>query len=747
MHLLKRLELIGFKSFAAKTVFDFPRGITAIVGPNGSGKSNVVDAVRWLLGEREAKHLRGGTVEDLIFAGTPERPRAGQAQASLYFENAGNVFPVDAHEVVIRREVSRDGVSRYFVNKAEVLLRDLVDFFARARLGSRGLVVVTQGNSDLFIRVEPKARREMVEEILGLREYQLKRAEAERRLAQGEENIRKTEALIGEILPHLRSLRRQAHRWEKRGTLEEELRALEDQHFGGLWRELEGARTALEEAMRVHDARGEKLRQALAATESKQRDIEKSQPEERRELAALREKMRGVAERRALLEKQAAKLEAQAELGRGEESDDGLPPAADIMKVVERVRELLLAAEDADLEALQATVQSALDEIETLFAHTVAKRAPRAGAPDVHPELQRVAEELSALHDELAALRAAEQKLEKGQEDFYKVFTAAVREVERVRKDLHAWEGARQEQLLQRERLTLHREELLRQMEQAGRKPEEFSDALSAKHQALRERSDMERRMLRLRGELAAIGEIDQAVMKEAKETESRYEFLSREAEDLKKASADLKKLIRELSEKVRTEFSNALRTINEEFSKFFGLMFEGGHARLKITNYQLPITKGKTAAEKAGREGKNNDEDKNEHGAHPGEFIEEEQEEGIEIELKLPRKRANSLDVLSGGERSLVGIAALFALISVSPPPFLVLDEIDAALDDRNARRFAELLKEFAQKTQFVVVTHNRATMEAADVLYGVTLGADGTSKVLSVQLAQAERTAAVKN
>ncbi|MEK7094282.1 MAG: AAA family ATPase, partial [Patescibacteria group bacterium] len=114
----------------------------------------------------------------------------------------------------------------------------------------------------------------------------------------------------------------------------------------------------------------------------------------------------------------------------------------------------------------------------------------------------------------------------------------------------------------------------------------------------------------------------------------------------------------------------------------------------------------------------------------------EERSDEGIEVEVKLPRKRITSLEMLSGGERSLVGIAALFALISVSPPPFLVLDEIDAPLDERNARRFAELVKKFADQTQFVIVTHNRATMEAANVLYGVTMNPDGTSKVVSLKL-----------
>ena len=231
-HPLKRLELNGFKSFAQKTVLEFPTGITAIVGPNGSGKSNVIDAIRWLLGEREAKNLRGAKAEDLIFAGTPKKPRLGQAQASLHFENEKNVFPVEFAEISVSRQVDRDGSNKFFLNKSEIRLKDLIDFFAKARLGTKGLVVISQGNSDVFVRASPSGRREMIEEMLGLREYQLKKISAERRLKNTEINLEKVDALMKEILPHLRSLKRQTSRWEKRGTLAEELRDLENQFFG-----------------------------------------------------------------------------------------------------------------------------------------------------------------------------------------------------------------------------------------------------------------------------------------------------------------------------------------------------------------------------------------------------------------------------------------------------------------------------------------------------------------------------------
>ena len=180
---------------------------------------------------------------------------------------------------------------------------------------------------------------------------------------------------------------------------------------------------------------------------------------------------------------------------------------------------------------------------------------------------------------------------------------------------------------------------------------------------------------------------------------------------------------MQELSEKIKKEFEGSLEKINREFEKFFTVMFGGGSAKLKILkpNLDKPQDEGEEGAAITLSEVEQD--------------ILVEENNGIEIDVKLPRKKITSLDVLSGGERSLVGIAAVFAMISVSPPPFLVLDEVDAPLDERNAKRFAEMLKEFSKHTQFIVITHNRATMESADVLYGVTLDEDGTSKIVSMK------------
>ena len=200
-------------------------------------------------------------------------------------------------------------------------------------------------------------------------------------------------------------------------------------------------------------------------------------------------------------------------------------------------------------------------------------------------------------------------------------------------------------------------------------------------------------------------------------------QFLIAQSGDLRDALLDLDSLKHDLREKIDHEFTAALHKINSEFSKFFEAMFGGGSAKLKIKSQKLQVTK-------------KEDEDgtptlaEGEVGAPTSKNV------GVDIEVHIPRKRVSGLEALSGGERSLVSIAVLFALVSVSPPPFLVLDEIDAALDERNARKFSQMFKEFSEKTQFVIVTHNRATMEVANVLYGVTMGEDGTSKVLSLKL-----------
>lgn len=729
-HFLKRLELNGFKSFAGKTVLEFPDGIVAVVGPNGSGKSNIVDALRWLLGERDAKNLRGAKVEDLIFAGTQKRARVGMAQASLHFENKNKFFPVDFEEVVVSRQITRDGQSKYFLNKSEILLRDLIDFFAKARLGSKGLIIIGQGDSDLFIRSTPMERREMIEEILGLREYQLKKSDAERRLKNSNINLDKAQALIEEIEPHLRSLKRQTSRWERRGALEEELLSLENNFFGSQLRELYKKSAQVEARIAEHTKQLDVLQKEKAAAQIRQAAIEESQPEERKQLALIKDEVSKLMDTRSRLQKDVGRIEAQIEMSKRSRGSRTDRSAEHLMDVLEKIKTELQAALEEEPLGVLATIKAIVKEIGLALEEAPEEKVQPV--PDaLRQEFERAAKDLAELEKNILALREKEKALEAGQEEFYTTFKSSVADVQVSQGKLDSWEKINRELLLEKERIDLRRDETLRQVDQAGRKVEEFravaeSDDAHAANDA-QNFTEMEHRLFRLRGDLASIGEVDHALMKEAEDTEKRHEFLLKECEDLSKAVTDLNSLLQELNEKIKSEFDKSLSKINDEFTKFFGMMFDGGSAKLKVL---------KPKSERAKEDDEDEDGDTGEEVLQTEEEVLQEKLGGVDIEIKLPRKKVTSLDMLSGGERSLVGIAALFAMVSVSPPPFLVLDEIDAPLDERNARRFGEMLKDFSKRTQFIVVTHNRSTMEAANVLYGVTLAEDGSSKVVSLKL-----------
>ena len=242
---LLSLTLEHFRNYRSEKV-DVGQGERhLLIGPNGSGKSNVIDALRWILGEREAKNIRAEKGENLIFSGTPQRTRSGFAEVTITFDNSTHLFPVDYEEVAIRRRVTRDGISQYFLNEGEVRMRDIIDLLAKVRLGTKGFVIINQGNSDLFIKASPSERRVMLEEVLGLRQYQLKRQEAENKLETTAINLDKARALVDELLPHLRVLRRQTTRWEKHDTLKIELDGLERRYFQAKLSELAGELTKL----------------------------------------------------------------------------------------------------------------------------------------------------------------------------------------------------------------------------------------------------------------------------------------------------------------------------------------------------------------------------------------------------------------------------------------------------------------------------------------------------------------------
>src|SRR5262245_28165589 len=224
--MLKRLELVGFKSFADKTAFEFPPGVTAIVGPNGSGKSNVVDAVKWVLGEQSAKSLRGGEMTDVIFNGSTSRRSLGLAEVSLLFDNARNVLSTSAAEVRITRRVYRDGEGEYLINGQPCRLKDIKDLFLGSGAGTAASCIIEQGRVDALLQASTHDRRMIFEEAAGISRFKVKKIESLRRLERVEVNLQRLRDILSEVESQLRGVRLQAAKAQRHQEYSQRLREL-----------------------------------------------------------------------------------------------------------------------------------------------------------------------------------------------------------------------------------------------------------------------------------------------------------------------------------------------------------------------------------------------------------------------------------------------------------------------------------------------------------------------------------------
>lgn len=1192
--LLKSLELHGYKTFASRTPFEFAEGITAIVGPNGSGKSNIADALRWVLGEQSYSLLRAKKTEDMIFAGSEARPRAGMASVTVTFDNSSGWLPVDFSEVAITRRAYRDGRNEYLLNGQHVRLREINELLAQSGLSERTYTILGQGLVDASLALKADDRRRLFEEAAGVGLYRTRREDALRRLENTERNLERVQDILAELEPRLRSLERQARKASEYAQLQADMRLLLREWYGYHWHRAQQEVSESREALRAQEARLSEIRQAfqkqqretvayreriqglraklnswhrtsselhaereaasrqLAVLEERhrsllhtQRSLQDEQERLSNEIALAQEKLTEItleeerlqaehaeaqtqlaqaqqalqtrqAERAALeeqvqaerqvlanlqarraaqkarydelvarletLEKRLAenaqaiqtthetvqqaearfqnaqsttqklereseeihhrlqaqrqemasldaeiqqvqdehaarqaaysRLKAQIEVleqadqaltgyGEGarflleaarqnrlrspygalsaaldvpaeyeaaivaalsdyldavilesgqdveralellEEGDSGraallplpwlaswpplnppndagclglamdfvqapdaLRPALNILlgqvliardrpsarRLVEgqtapHLRVVTLKGEvfraDGSVLAGKAVhsgtlsrprqkreLQQALAEAQERLTALENQRARLSERQkEIREKLSRLEEQLGQIQHGLEGARAAERQaglelesgrrqqawqasqqkqleaekqqaesecrqLEKSQDEgeteinraaenvralsinlaaltldeeqeqtayWSTRLAVAARAVEDVRKRqaerVQAYQRLKEQEQVIARRLqetgqTLAQIEseraLLRQREDslneqiaslrvqiepveqelasAERRELELQEqeaeahrSLSAAERAfvqaqleasrrqdaldnLRARIEedfglvafaytgevsgpvplpldgmveqlpvitvlpdgLENNLSQLRAQLRRMGPVNPEAKQEYDTERGRYELMTSQVADLRKAKADLHEVIAELDELTRQEFQKTFQAVDKEFREIFVRLFGGGAARLTLTDPENLV------------------------------------ETGIEIEARLPGRREQGLALLSGGERSLTAIALVFALLKVSPTPVCVMDEVDAMLDEANVGRFRDLLAELSQDTQFIIITHNRNTVQAADVIYGVTMGRDSASQVISLKLDQ---------
>lgn len=712
------MEISGFKSFAQKTNLEFPVAISAVVGPNGSGKSNIVDAVRWVLGEQSFKNLRSKSGADLIWAGSTTKSAQGKASVNLYFDNKDGFFPIDFEEVIIGRKVYRDGLSEYFLNGSQVRLKDITELLARSKLGLRGHSIVNQGSADEILKSTPEERCGILEEALGLREFQLKKSEAEIKLEETGDNLLKTQGLLNEIFPHLRSLKRQVDKFKKREVLINDLNNFENEFFKAKVFEILEGKGKNKKAREILESKIITMRQNFEVKEklfeNQMTDISQT-GEKTKQIEADLNKLN---KERQIVMREIGRLEGIAEyVKRSGNKNAKTLEAVLAIKTKYWAKRLSAASELNNIEDIREIIKSLTEEIQMIGNYFADGETDKILAlvnladlekTDKNPYEKERGEfqiKLAQLENQAKQAQAAILKVRSEENNWRADYLHLQKELELARREYFSAQEAIGEFDLEDEKIRLRESGIKSEMWGSGKSYEEFAATFTAVQFALPEAdflTELQNKIIKLRREISDIGNIDEEIMREYEETGKRHEFLTGEMGDLDRATESLKNLIKDLTGRINNDFKAGLMRINEEFQRYFRLMFGGGSAKLTILDF-------------------------GESGA------------GVSISVNVPQKRIKDLNLLSGGERSLVSIALLFATAAASKPPFLVLDEIDAALDEVNAARFAKVLEDLAKDTQFVLITHNRATMEAAKVLYGVTMDGDGVSKLFSLKLQEA--------
>jgi chromosome segregation ATPase len=786
MH-LSSITIKGFKSFPERTRLVFSPGVSVIVGPNGCGKSNITDAVLWALGEQSPLAVRGQTMQDMIFAGGQGESPRRHAEVEVVLSSdqpatapAGAEQPAGFCEIAIRRRLDRNGEGEYRLNGARCRLVDVIETLADANLGREMHSVISQGRVDEIVHSRPRDRRLLVEEAAGLGKHRKRRRRAQLKLERTQENLDRALDVEREARSRLRPLKRQAQAADIHARLEREageLRArLLAEELRAHGSELSGAESV---ATRARDAR-QAVEAELAEVNRRRSEIEERLAERDRErttvwgrLTALRAAHERLSVRAEALSSRRSELAAEVERERAAlgtladqaaEHDEGSDEDDPVDTGLERVGSALGEA-TAALGRARATGADRGRAAEVTRVREAAERAA-GGARRVEALLGEHRQ--GSLEDRIAAATELQGRLEallaaaaevrdavgKRSSELEAVMLSGgdeddvpsqLRACSRAEAELQAKLLACGDSVTEaevratqlRDRRDDARGELERIAEQLGRELGPADEPLGTE-----EREEIKRKLERLARRREALGPVNPLAEQEYAEALEHVGELEEQRKDLESALAELTGLIRDTDRKIRSAFEETLEATQRNFEELIEHLFPGGRGRLRLVKESGPrLVLGGEA------------EDDDAHGGHPeadpaeadagaedSAGSDSEYAAGVEIEVTPAGKATRRLSLLSGGEKALVALAFVFAVFLARPSPFYILDEVEAALDDANIDRFLQLVRRFSDRAQFVIVTHQKRTMDAADVLYGVSMGEGGITKVISRRLSHAD-------
>ena len=711
---LQKIKLKGFKSFGSEIEFEFPTNVTGIVGPNGSGKSNITEAFRFVLGEQSMKTLRGKKGIDLIFNGGNSTNRSKSALVELFLNNKDNFFDVDYDVLKVGRELLEDGTSVYRINDSDVRHKDIIELLAKANIGATGHHIISQGEADRILNAKNTERKEILEDGLGLKLAQYKKNDTKRQIIKTRINLDKILGMEREVAPHLKYLKKQIEKNERRVELEKELKALykrylaiEDLYIKNTNKHSNANLDALEK--KVFELNNEIENVKIEKSQNKK--IEKL----RLENTNLRTKLYVIKEEKEDLTRKLGRLEGEMSalkiMNLGDEAsmvdkktleeiyndfNSQKPTADDFKKLFNELLDKLLEV----LKSEHENNNNRLNEIGVLMNK-------------INLEKDELVKAEKLIYQKQSDINIEINKILESAQNFESEIIDKINERNKYEQEISSIKYNLNTLALDLENLENEIKEGAVLVGQTINEYKFFELSLNDKTED-RDKQKLRRKNLeRLKIQLETIGVVDEEIVKEYERIIERKEIIEREKEDINKSLLDLEIIIEGLQKEINEKFKTGIKKINEEFDALFKTLFGGGSAMLILVKDEKDQIEG-----------------------------EGELEYGIDIKISLKHKKISYLNQLSGGERALVSISLLFAISQVTPPPFLILDETDAALDESNSKRYGDMIDVLSKKSQLILVTHNRETMYRAGSLYGITMK-NGHSVTLSVNFEEAIKVA----
>ena len=696
---ISKLEIFGFKSFAKKETILFNSGITGIVGPNGCGKTNIVDAIRWVLGEQKTKRLRSSKMEEVIFNGASNVKPLGLCEVFLTIENNKGLLPVEYSEVEIGRRLYRSGESEYFINRNNCRLKDISNLFVDTGLTSDAYSVIELNMIEQILSDKDDSRRKMFEEAAGVNKYKSKRRSALKKFDLNSRDLERIDDIIVEIQLQVKALDLQLKRFKRHEKLSSELKELEIDLSSARIMDLDNIIVPLNSML--------KKKNTLLKKNTSKKEVKSVEFDNARD-AYLKEKEE-LSKMKAKIDKLTEDLLSEIQ-EKNQESSKGVGLLEDeLQKKINQLnqfdKDYIKIVSNKDITKSLSTESKEKFKNKNYTVIETDKKYDKLKASikdykdkidkyrkDKEFNFSKMDESIKNIQDKI---NSNNLDLEKKENDVNKAFI----NMETIRAKLDSDKFSKDDLFYEIKEAEMKiAESNLKKSQIMQTMVEKFGKDIKLKSLKEYNISDMVFRVEKIKRSIESIGPINWAVKDEHEEKSARLNNLLNQKSDLIDAENNLKEAIKKIDNVAQEQFFETYNKVRDNFETMFTVFFNGGKGSLELSDPVDPLNS------------------------------------NINIFAQPPGKRNNSLKMLSAGEKSLTAIALLFSIYQYKPSPFCILDEIDAPLDDINIKKFTDVIKDYSKTTQFIMVTHNKLTMESADCIYGVTAEKQGISKLMSI-------------